>query len=66
MTPDQIGLLNRLSVSTQAALLRVARRIQEGYEGEIHLTIKGRGVAIIRWVQVETGDQFKVELIDGG
>lgn len=55
-------LLSRLPPVTQAALLRIVRRISEGYEGEIVVNIKRGGVSFIRWTQTETGDVIKEEL----
>jgi len=45
-----------------AALLRIQRKITEGFEGEIHLQITKGGVRSIKWVQTETGDSIKEEL----
>lgn len=67
MTPEQLAALERLSPTTQAFLARVARRIAEGYEGEIVLHVKrgrdGSGaprgsISFVRWVQVEDGGAF--------
>ena len=46
----------------QAALLRIARRVGEGFEGEIQLIIAHGGVRAIRWSELETGDSIKEEL----
>ena len=47
---------------TQATLLRIARRVAQGFEGKVHLVITGGGVRSIEWVEVETGDKIKEEL----
>ncbi len=64
---DERRLLDRLTALqpsrlTLATLLRVARRISEGFEGEIQLTITRHGVRSLRWVQLENGDMIKEEL----
>lgn len=46
----------------QAALLRVGRRIGEGFEGEIVVAVKRGGITFIRWTHTETGDVIKEEL----
>ncbi len=53
---------NPLSKSVLAAILRVGRRIEEGFEGEITISVKRGGVSYIRWTQTETGDSIKEEL----
>lgn len=45
-----------------AALLRIARRIGEGFEGEITIQVRRGGIGFIRWTQTETGDIIKEEL----
>jgi hypothetical protein len=52
----------RLPRGVQAALLRIGRRVQEGFEGEIALASKRGGILYIRWTQTETGDAIKEEL----
>jgi hypothetical protein len=47
---------------TLAALLRIARRVSEGFEGDVQLTITHGGVRSVRWVETETGDEIKEEL----
>ncbi len=64
MTPEQLAIFGKLSPTTQAFLAKVARKINEGYEGEITLHVKkGRdsrgGISYIRWVQVDDGDSIK-------
>lgn len=44
------------------ALLRVARRIQEGFEGEITICITQGGVRFVRWTHTETGEVLKAEI----
>lgn len=48
--------------SVLAALLRIGRRIKEGFDGEITISVKRGGVNFIRWTQTETGDVIKEEL----
>jgi len=71
MTPEQLSMFARLSPTTQAFLARVARRIADGYEGEIVLHVKrgrdGSGqprgaINLVRWVQVDDGDAIKHDL----
>lgn len=64
MTPEQSATFEKLSPTTQAFLNKVARKIAEGYEGEIVLHVKagreGRsGISFIRWVQIDDGDSVK-------
>lgn len=60
VAPEQ--LLLRLPRGVQAAILRVGRRIAEGFEGEIMISVKRGGVSFIRWSQTELGDAIKEEL----
>lgn len=56
-------LLNRLPHKTRAAILRLARRIADGYEGEIKLVVmKGGGIRTVEWVQREKGDEITEEI----
>ncbi len=59
-TPEE--RLSRLPRVTLASFLRIGRRIQEGFEGEITLQVKRGGIAFIRWTQTETGDVIKEEI----
>lgn len=59
-TPEQ--RLLKMPRVVLATLLRVGRRIQEGFEGEITIAVKRGGVHFIRWTQTETGDVIKEEL----
>lgn len=54
--------LSNMPKSVCAALLRIGRRIGEGFEGEIVIGVKHGGVNFIRWTQNETGDVIKGEL----
>lgn len=54
--------LARMPRGVLAALLRIGRRISEGFEGEILISAKRGGVSFIRWSQTETGDVIKEEL----
>lgn len=59
------AVLERLSTVrpvTLAALLRIARRINEGFDGSITLDIKNGGVRSVQWLETETGDEIKEEL----
>lgn len=51
-----------LSPNIQATLLRIGRRVSEGFEGEIVVAAKSRGVNYIRWVHTERGDVIRDEL----
>lgn len=66
MAKDNINaaeLLGRFPLSVQATVLRVGRRIHEGFEGEITISVTRGGVKFIRWSQTETGDVIKEELL---
>jgi hypothetical protein len=52
----------RLPPLIQATLLRIGRRVAEGFEGEITVAVVKRGVRFVRWTQTETGDVLKEEL----
>lgn len=54
--------LAKMPRSVLAALLRIGRRIGEGFEGEISIGIKSGGVQYIKWVSTETGERIKEEL----
>lgn len=63
--PDSAFVAARLVASRPsvlATLLRIARRIEEGFEGEVIVAVKRGGVHFIRWTQTETGDTIKEEL----
>lgn len=62
MKPQYVELFDTLTPSVQAALLRIGRRTREGFEGEIVLQVKSRGISYVRWTQTETGDVIKEEL----
>lgn len=57
-----VARLERMPPGVIAALLRIGRRIVEGFEGEITLSVKRGGVHFVRWTQTETGDVIKEEL----
>lgn len=52
----------QLSQTAKAALVRVARRMADGFEGEITLIITRGGVRAIKWVQHENGNEIKEDL----
>lgn len=53
-------LNGKLTDSARATLIRVARKIAEGYEGEIRITVgKGGGIRLVEWVQREDGSTIK-------
>lgn len=53
-------LNGRLTDSAKATLVRVARKIADGYEGEIRITVgKGGGIRLVEWVQREDGSTIK-------
>lgn len=45
-----------------AALLRVGRRVNDGFTGEITIAASQRGIRFIRWTETETGQQIAEEL----
>ncbi len=51
-----------LKPTLQNTLLRIARRVAQGFEGKVHLVIAGGGVRTVEWVEVETGDKIREEL----
>lgn len=54
--------LKQMPRSVLAALMRIGRRVGEGFEGEITIGVKRGGVNYIRWIQNETGETIKEEL----
>ena len=63
MNDDAVqALWRRMPKTVLATLLRVGRRIGEGFEGEITIAVKGGGISFVRWTQTETGDKLKEEL----
>lgn len=54
--------LSKLPRSVLASMLRIGRKISEGFEGEIQISVKHGGISYIRWSQTETGDVIKEEL----
>lgn len=59
MTSIDLPNLTRIQ---QATIVRIARRLREGYTGEIVILAQDGGVKAIRWIQTETGDSIKEEL----
>ncbi len=59
-TPEQ--RLARMKPIVLATLLRIGRRIEEGFDGEIQLVVVQGGVKYVRWIQTETGDKIREEL----
>ena len=56
-------LNGRLSDSARATLIRIARKIAEGFDGEIKILVnKGGGIRFVEWVQREDGATIKEEL----
>lgn len=57
------GRLLGLPSVTVAALLRLARRISEGFTGEVIICVKkGGGVAWVRWSETDDGNSLREEL----
>lgn len=56
------GAMQKLPDSAAAALMRIARRIDEGFEGDIVLNVKKGGITWMRWEQTERGDVIREEL----
>lgn len=53
----------QVTESARGALLRIGRRIKEGFAGEVTICVKpDGGVPWVRWVETETGDVLKSEL----
>lgn len=46
----------------QATMLRISRRIFEGFTGEITISVRKGGVHYIKWTETEQGDEIKEEL----
>lgn len=61
-TRDLHARIARLRLPILAALLRIARRIEENFEGEILISVRRGGISFIRWTETETGDVIKEEL----
>lgn len=59
MTQDQLEVFAKLTPQSLERLVKVARRIAEGYEGEILLLVKGgrpgerSGISVVRWTEVD-------------
>lgn len=60
--PELLTRLQRWKPSVVAAMLRMGRRIEEGFEGEIVVAVKAGGVHYIRWTHTETGEMIREEL----
>jgi len=53
-------LNGRLGDQARATLIRIARKIADGYEGEIRIAVgKGGGIRHVEWVQREDGSTIK-------
>lgn len=59
----RLGELSSLSVLS--ALVKIGRRVEEGFEGEITLHVHRGGVSKVQWCEVEMGDKIKEELRGG-
>lgn len=62
IAPKVIQRLERMRPIVLATLLRLGRRIEEGFQGEIVVAVKAGGVHYIKWTETETGDVIKEEL----
>lgn len=65
MTPELSELLEnlkRLTPTTRAFMARLVRKIVDGYEGEIDITVKRGGISQIKWTQLDDGRSVQ----DGG
>lgn len=68
LSPGQLQRLQNLTPSVLATLLRIARRIEEGFEGTIEVQTINRGVGNLKWTHIgvyyelEDGSQIKEEL----
>jgi hypothetical protein len=49
----------------RAGLLRAAKKVRDGYEGDILIRVRKGGVSYIQWIQVENGEAFRNELDEG-
>jgi hypothetical protein len=58
LTSEQLAIIDKLSPSVKAALMRIGRRIDEGFQGEIQIAVHEKGIRTVSWKQVENGDQF--------
>lgn len=53
----------QLKDTARAAILRLARRIAEGFEGEVQVIVmRDGGIRSIKWIQLETGESIREEL----
>jgi len=59
--PATIDPFPDLSDKLKAWLLKIGRKVTEGYEGEIHMTVGHGGIREIRWVQIEKGGSIQVQ-----
>lgn len=56
-------ILGQLPAKTRDHLLRIARKIAEGFEGEIYLSVhRGGGVRQLKWILVEDGSVVREDL----
>lgn len=63
VTDDQLReRMLQMPRSILAALFRIGRRVKDGFEGEITISVRRGGIAFIRWIETETGDAIKEEL----
>lgn len=54
----------QLTATAKAALLRIGYKIAKGFEGEVQVLVgNGGGIRSIKWIQTETGDTIKEELL---
>jgi len=60
LAPDE--RFRQFAPNVQAALLRIGRRIGEGFEGEIVVASKSHGINYIRWISTEHGRDIREEL----
>jgi len=53
-------LNGRLTESARDKLIRIARKLADGYEGEILISVgKGGGIRFVEWKQREDGSTIK-------
>jgi hypothetical protein len=50
---NELEEFRKMPPSVQAALLRIARRIGEGFQGSIEIAAHAKGIRTIAWKQVE-------------
>lgn len=56
---ELLAILETAPPVVQGTVVRIIRRVAEGFEGEIHLTIARGGVRAAKWITTETGETLR-------